>query len=154
MDKIAVKLTALALAAIMTAALLSGCVGIREQGGVGRGDVTSEQTTAAAPTPTGNDTATEPATDAPTESETGSGSGPDQSEQAPIPVAPTGKVVRPADLSFLDSISRDFFSDAAADGSGTWYMGKTEYDASTGEVTTVYERSADTLELLDKYGAN
>ncbi len=43
------------------------------------------------------------------------------------------------------------FPDAGAD--GDWFFGVTERDASTGEITTVWDRSADTLAILDKYDA-
>ncbi len=54
------------------------------------------------------------------------------------------------DLSSVNALSKALFSDAA----GTdWYPGKTERNLQTGEVTYVWDRAKDTLELLDKYGA-
>ncbi len=60
----------------------------------------------------------------------------------------------PSDLSFLNSIQKGHFSDKAADDpNGCWYPGKTTRDLTTGEVTYVWDRSADTLALVDKYNA-
>ncbi len=56
------------------------------------------------------------------------------------------------DFSFLDSKSRDFLPDAGDQENGSWYCGKTERDPETGEVTLVFDRSAETLDLLKKYG--
>ena len=55
-----------------------------------------------------------------------------------------------SDLSSVNALSKALFSDA----NGTdWYYGKTERDLTTGEVKYVWDRSADTLALLDKYDA-
>lgn len=54
------------------------------------------------------------------------------------------------DLSSVNALSKALFSDAA----GTdWYPGKTERNLQTGEVTYVWDRAKDTLDLLSKYGA-
>lgn len=58
---------------------------------------------------------------------------------------------RLSDLSDVKSLSKALFSDAGQ--STDWYYGKTTRDLTTGEVTYVWDRSADTLALLDKYGA-
>ncbi len=49
----------------------------------------------------------------------------------------------------MRSFSTAMFDDQPDD----WYFGKTTRDASTGEVTVVWERSQSTLDALDKYGA-
>lgn len=55
-----------------------------------------------------------------------------------------------SDLSSVNALSKELFSDAA----GTdWYPGKTERNLATGEVTYVWDRTQDTLDLLKKYGA-
>lgn len=56
-----------------------------------------------------------------------------------------------SDLSDVNALSKALFSDAGQ--STDWYYGKTERDLTTGEVTYVWDRSKDTLALLDKYGA-
>lgn len=56
-----------------------------------------------------------------------------------------------ADLSDVKSLSHALFSDAGE--STDWYYGKATRDLTTGEVTYVWDRAADTLALLDKYGA-
>lgn len=58
------------------------------------------------------------------------------------------------DFSFLDGLSRNFFSDTdKSDPTGSWYCGKTERDETTGEVRVIFERAADVLEAMEKYGA-
>lgn len=64
----------------------------------------------------------------------------------------TGKISVPEDLSFLDTVSRSYLSDADQT-AGSWYAGKTERDPSTGEVTYVWDRSPETIDMLKKYGA-
>lgn len=56
-----------------------------------------------------------------------------------------------SDLSDVNSLSRALFSDSG--NATSWYPGKTERDLSTGEVTYKWDRAQDTLDLLDKYGA-
>lgn len=56
-----------------------------------------------------------------------------------------------SDLSDVKSLSRALFSDSGE--STDWYYGKVERDLTTGEVNYVWDRAADTLALLDKYGA-
>ena len=53
------------------------------------------------------------------------------------------------DLSSVNALSKDLFPDAV----GTdWYPGKTERNLTTGEVTYVWDRAKETLDLLYKYG--
>lgn len=56
-----------------------------------------------------------------------------------------------ADLSDVNAMSRALFSDSG--NATSWYAGKTERDLTTGEVTYLWDRAADTLALLDEYGA-
>ncbi len=56
-----------------------------------------------------------------------------------------------SDLSAIKAMSRGAFPDA--NGGTDWYPGKFERNLSTGEVKTVWDRSAETLSILDKYGA-
>ncbi len=56
------------------------------------------------------------------------------------------------DFSFLDDKSRDFLPDAGDPDNGSWYCGKTDRDPETDAVTVVFDRSAETLALLAKYG--
>ena len=56
------------------------------------------------------------------------------------------------DFSFLDPLSRDYVPDCGDPDTGSWYCGKTERDPVTGTVTKVWDRSAETLALLEKYG--
>ncbi len=53
-----------------------------------------------------------------------------------------------SDLSDVNSVGNALFSDQGDDSTGAWYYGKTEYNADTGEVTYVWDRAADTLEIL------
>ena len=62
-----------------------------------------------------------------------------------------GKVI--TDFSFLDGKSRDFMPDSGDAENGSWYCGKTERNLDTGEVTLVWDRSPETLALLEKYHA-
>ena len=97
------------------------------------------------------------------ERETGGPSNPDDTtkdtapatEASTTPAGPApaaGKVSRPADLASINMVSRAYFPDSDMT-TGTWYPGKTSYDPATGEITTTFERSQETLDLLDKYGA-
>ncbi len=52
-------------------------------------------------------------------------------------------------LSEMETFSRARFDDQPND----WYPGKTSRNAATGEVTYVWDRSASTLAVLEKYGA-
>lgn len=56
-----------------------------------------------------------------------------------------------SDLSDVNALSRALFSDSG--NATSWYPGKTERNLTTGEVTYKWDRAADTLALLDKYGA-
>lgn len=62
-----------------------------------------------------------------------------------------GKVI--SDFSFLDGITKDFFSDVSGDDTGSWFCGKTERDESTGEVTLIWDRAADVISAMEKYDA-
>ena len=70
------------------------------------------------------------------------------------PTPSAGSITVPTDLSFLDSIQKGHFSDKNPDDpNGCWYPGSVSRDLTTGEVTIKWDRAADTLALLDKYGA-
>ena len=57
-------------------------------------------------------------------------------------------------LPLPEDIDRGLFKDIPeADTHGGWWFGSRVRDLSTGEVTVGYDRSAETLALLDKYGA-
>ena len=56
-----------------------------------------------------------------------------------------------SDLSDVNALSRALFSDSG--NATSWYPGKTERNLTTGEVSYKWDRAADTLALLDKYGA-
>lgn len=60
-----------------------------------------------------------------------------------------------SDFSFLDGLNRNFFSDvdSAADPTGSWFCGQTQRDPVTGESTVVWDRAADVLDALERYGA-
>lgn len=71
----------------------------------------------------------------------------------PSPTSNTSDFSNPylVDYSFLDGLSTDYFPDAGEDGS--WFPGKVERDTKTGEVTYVWDRHTETLQLLAKYNA-
>lgn len=56
------------------------------------------------------------------------------------------------DLSGLKAMSKALFSDQGNDTTGSWWYGKTQRDLTTGEVTYVWDRAADTIALIEKYG--
>lgn len=56
------------------------------------------------------------------------------------------------DLSDLKAMSKALFSDQGDDTTGSWYFGKTKRDLTTGEVEYVWDRAADTVALIQKYG--
>ncbi len=69
---------------------------------------------------------------------------------------PTEGLYFPTDFSFLDGIDKSIhFSDKNPDPKdmGDWYPGKVTRDLTTGVVTYNWDRAADTLALVDKYGA-
>ena len=135
-----IKILSAILAMIILSAALVSCMREADPGGAGRTLPSTETQTA--PEPSGTDgTETVPATETETETEQGGNLPP-----------PAGTVSRPADLSAIDAIPRNFFPDAADDGQGTWYMGKTVYDETTGEISTVFERDPETLATLEEYG--
>ncbi|MBO4838634.1 MAG: polysaccharide deacetylase family protein [Lachnospiraceae bacterium] len=104
---------------------------------------------------------TEPATEAPDTTEaadTTEAQALDTTEAAETtgsPVAEAFHLYTPAELLPVpEDISYDFFSDINGDDeNGSWWFGGMERDLETGEVTQLYERHAETLDLLDKYGA-
>ena len=55
------------------------------------------------------------------------------------------------DFSFLDGLSKNFFSDTSDKEHGSWYCGKTTRNLATGEVTVVSERAKDVLDAMEKY---
>ena len=120
---------------IMITSSLTSCIGTRDKN---PGTTEESQT---APTVPVTSPETEKATESAAQTE----------PQNNVPVQ-NGKVTRPSDLSFLDTIPRTFFSDADQN-SGSWYFGKTERDLTTGEVTVKWDRAADTLQAVEKYGA-
>ena len=141
------------LLVIVTAATLVSC-GLRDDVAEGAGRV---QNTAQAPS-TAPSAAT--GTSKPTASET-------KTEPAPVP---TGKATysgteaggdlvyttflgnKITDFSFLDGLSKNFFSDTGDLENGSWYCGKTVRD-DAGNVTVVMERAADVLDAIDRFGA-
>ena len=147
MKKHGIKILSAVLALIMFSAVLVSCVREADPGGAGRVTPSTESKEAIAtvdPSATTGPEGTESAAETEKETEPPTPGG--------IVTPPAGTVSRPTDLSAVDAIPRDFFPDAADDGQGTWYMGKTTYDAATGEVTTVFERDPETLATLEKYG--
>ena len=144
-----VRTVSLILAAILLLCAFIGCAK-EEKGGAGRGEVTAShtekqpQTEPAEPTGTGAETA--PATAPGTDGTVGT----EKQTEDTVPTPPAGKVSRPSDLSAIDAIPQTILPDAVEYG---WYGGKTTYDASTGEVTVVWDRSQETIDLLNKYGA-
>jgi len=56
-----------------------------------------------------------------------------------------------SDLSDINAISKALFNDSGNDTTGSWYPGKTDRNLTTGEVTYVWDRSAETLAILEKY---
>ncbi|NLB62023.1 MAG: polysaccharide deacetylase family protein [Clostridiales bacterium] len=71
----------------------------------------------------------------------------------PSPTPNTSDFTNPymVDYSFLDGVSTEYFPDAGEDGS--WFPGKVERDTKTGEVTYVWDRHAETLQILDRYNS-
>ncbi len=59
-----------------------------------------------------------------------------------------------SDFSFLNGLSRNYFSDVdtAADPNGSWYCGKTTRDPATGEETLLWDRAQDVLDTIERYG--
>ncbi len=99
------------------------------------------------PEPTDAPQTTEPVETEPAETE--------PAETTGSPVAEAFHLYTPAEiLPVPEDISYDFFSDSNADDpNGSWWCGGMKRDLETGEVTKEYDRHAETLELLDKYGA-
>ncbi|MBR5447130.1 MAG: hypothetical protein IKV40_01770, partial [Clostridia bacterium] len=63
----------------------------------------------------------------------------------------THKGKKLTDFSFLDGLSKDFFSDTADKTNGSWFCGSTVRDLTTGEVTVVFDRASDVFDALEKY---
>lgn len=146
MKKHGIKIMSALLAALMLTAVLASCSTRDDPGGAGRPTQSTETKEAVATVgPTETDpvgTETEKATE--TEKET-------EPDHSGIVSPPAGTVARPADLTAVNAIPRTIFSDSTDD--ATWYMGKTDYDETTGEATIIWDRAADVFEALDKYGA-
>lgn len=60
-----------------------------------------------------------------------------------------GKTI--SDFSFLDGLSKGFFSDTSDKEYGSWYCGRTVRNLATGEVTVMSERAPDVLDAMEKY---
>ena len=139
----------------MTVLSLSSCGALREadetspsMAGVGR--ATEPIPSDSAPVNAGTDTP--PETDADTTENTEDTTETAENEPNVDPVA--GELNFPTDLSFLDSVPKGHFSDKNPDDpNGCWYPGKFVRNLATGEVTVSWDRAADTLALVDKYGA-
>ncbi len=56
------------------------------------------------------------------------------------------------DTGWLYNVSKALFSDQGDDTTGSWYFGKVQRDLATGNVTYVWDRAADTVELIERYG--
>lgn len=65
----------------------------------------------------------------------------------------TYKGKRVSDFSFLDGLSRNFFSDTSDKENGSWFCGSTERDLTTGEVRVIFDRAQDVFDALEKYGS-
>lgn len=113
--------------------------------GVGR---QTESITEADTTEAVSDTSADTAeTDADTSADT------EKEPDEPVSVTP-GELFIPTDLSFLNSVPKGHFSDKNPDDpNGCWYPGRFVRNLATGEVTVKWDRAADTLALIDKYGA-
>ncbi len=137
------KTTALLLTLVICIACISSCAPGTTDNGVSR--PTTTQDTQVTPVPSGSDTAE--ATKAP------------EVTTAPATTAEpdshvSGQLYIPTDLSFLDSVNKGSFTDVSADDTrNTWYPGKITRDAATGVETVHWDRSPDTLAILDKYNA-
>ena len=57
------------------------------------------------------------------------------------------------DFSFLDGLSRNFFSDTADKENGSWFCGNTVRNEATGEVQVIFDRADDVFDALEKYGS-
>ena len=147
-----IKFISLILAILM----LSSCAAFREAdetspstAGAGRateevtGDNSADDTTEAADTTQATEAqSTDSASDEATEK-----------PEEPV-IATPGKLNIPSDLSFLDGIQKGHFSDKNPDDpGGCWYPGRFVRNLTTGEVEVKWDRAADTLALIDKYGA-
>lgn len=65
----------------------------------------------------------------------------------------THKGKKLTDFSFLDGLSKDFFSDTADKTNGSWFCGNTVRDEATGEVQVIFDRADDVFDALEKYGS-
>ena len=66
-------------------------------------------------------------------------------------VTHTGKTL--SDFSFLDGLSKSFFSDTVDREHGSWFCGSTVRDGETGEVKVIFDRAQDVFDALEKYGS-
>lgn len=137
------ELLSVLLAISLSAVSLSSCGVLKDSTSTGAstGGAGRETDTAASVTTSEEIVSGEPETDA----------SPDETTSGALQNA---SIKIPTDLSFLDSVSKAHFSDKNADDpNGCWYPGSVSRDLTTGEVTYKWDRAADTLALLDKYGA-
>ncbi len=139
------KLTALILAAVILVMSFVSCGrdsgGAVSTDGAGRENVTTAATTEAFTLPPETADATD-------------GSGTSAPPAVPDPAVPADSITYPSDLAFLDAVGKGHFSDKNPDDpNGCWYPGLTRRDGATGEVTYVWDRAADTIVAVDKYGA-
>ena len=74
-------------------------------------------------------------------------------ETNPSGHASSGKVSAVTDFSFLADKTGRFSDVAQGDANDSWYPGKVTRDLATGEVTYNWDRAADTLDYIKKYGA-
>lgn len=134
------------LSALLVALMLSSC-------GILRYDSDSTAPATHAPSESGAQS-TDSSTDASDTSNTESVTDAAESTVSTSTPAAGASLVIPSDLSFLDSISKAHFSDKNPDDpNGCWYPGRFVRDLTTGEVEVKWDRTADTLALVDKYGA-
>ncbi len=112
-------------------------------GGVGR---QTEAVSTDLPPATGADTSDAVSSEPATETD-------EKDPDEPVAAVP-GELYIPTDLSFLDSVPKGHFSDKNPDDpNGCWYPGRFVRNLATGEVEVKWDRTADTLALIDKYGA-
>ena len=100
-------------------------------------------------------TPTGAATDKNTEGENGDSTKDSDTSGTDTP-RPSEVLYFPSSFTFLEGIDKSVhFSDKNPDPKdmGDWYPGKVTRDLTTGQVTYNWDRAADTLALVDKYGA-
>ncbi|MBR3423816.1 MAG: polysaccharide deacetylase family protein [Clostridia bacterium] len=140
-----------ALLAIAFVFALAACSGTNEPGQGGAGRLTPVST-ADGTTAMTDDGGTESETAAPPPAATDGWASVTGSYAAGNLVYTRADGTALTDFSFLESASHEYMPDSGDPDTGSWYCGKTERDLETGEVTKVWDRSAETLALLEKYG--